>query len=82
MMFATPWFHLDPDLFFTTDVRLDYSLTAVKVRARDGSGDATDLTFFGWNRLIEDEGKAILGECPNIIQHPTRLQTSRTWASA
>ena len=63
-------FDLDPDLFFATDVNLDFSLVAVKERARDGSGDASDLRFFGWNRLIEDEGKAILGECLNIIQHP------------
>jgi endonuclease G, mitochondrial len=66
----TSVFELDPNLFFITDETLDFSLVAVKEKARDGSGDLSDLRFFGWNRLIEDEGKAILGEYMNIIQHP------------
>jgi endonuclease G, mitochondrial len=66
----TSIFDLDPDLFFMTDKELDFSLVAVKEKARDGSGDASNLAFFGWNRLIEEEGKIILGECLNIIQHP------------
>lgn len=66
----TSVFDLDPDLFFMTDKELDFSLVAVKEKARDGSGDTSNLTFFGWNRLIEQEGKIILGESLNIIQHP------------
>ncbi|HEU4510910.1 MAG TPA: endonuclease [Pyrinomonadaceae bacterium] len=66
----TSVFELDPDLFFETDRALDFTLVAVKERARQGSGDVSELRFFGWNRLIEEEGKAILGEFLNIIQHP------------
>lgn len=66
----TSVFDLNPELFFVTDSKLDFTLTAVKEKARDGSGDLSDLRFFGWNRLIEEEGKAILGEYLNIIQHP------------
>lgn len=66
----TSIFELDPDLFFETNIALDFTLVAVKERARAGSGDVSELQFFGWNRLIEEEGKAILGEFLNIIQHP------------
>lgn len=66
----TSVFELDPNLFFITDTTLDFTLVAVKEKARDANGDLGELRFFGWNRLIEDEGKAILGEYMNIIQHP------------
>lgn len=66
----TSVFELDPNVFFITDEKLDFTLVAVKEKARDTSGDLGELRFFGWNRLIEDEGKAILGEYMNIIQHP------------
>lgn len=60
-------FNLDPEAFFVTDRHLDYSLVAVGERSRDDGGT---LDQFGWNRLIEEEGKVILGEYINIIQHP------------
>src|SRR6185295_4321810 len=66
----TSVFELDPNAFFITDTALDFTLVAVKEKAREANGDLGELRFFGWNRLIEDEGKAILGEYMNIIQHP------------
>lgn len=66
----TSVFELDPNVFFITDEALDFTLVGVKEKARDANGDLGELRFFGWNRLIEDEGKAILGEYVNIIQHP------------
>ncbi len=57
-------FSLDPDAFFATDPTLDYSVVAV----RPGSGVA--LASFGFTRLIEQEGKVLVGEYLNIIQHP------------
>lgn len=60
-------FGLEPHAFFLTDARLDYSLVAVGERPRSGGGE---LRQFGWNRLIQDQGKIILGEYVNIIQHP------------
>jgi endonuclease G, mitochondrial len=59
-------FALRPDLFFFTSKELDFSLVAVEERARDG----TPLSEFGFLKLIEAEGKAIIGEYVNIIQHP------------
>ena len=59
-------FDLDPDTFFFTDRRLDYAVVAVRQSADDGRG----LAVFGWTPLIEDEGKAIISQYLNIIQHP------------
>jgi endonuclease G len=56
--------NLDPDTFFATDPTLDYSVVAV----RPSSGEA--LSSFGFTRLIEQEGKVLVGEYLNIIQHP------------
>lgn len=64
---ASVVFDLEPEAFFVTDARLDYSLVAVAEGSI--SGDAA-LGQFGWNRLIEEQGKAIVGEHVNVIQHP------------
>jgi endonuclease G, mitochondrial len=56
-------FGLDPQRLFLADEDLDYALVAV--RANPG-----DLARFGCNRLIQAEGKAIVGDCVTIIQHP------------
>ena len=59
-------FRLRPEQFFLTDRDLDYSLVAVEPRNPRGGV----LEAYGWNRLIEAEGKVILGELLNIVQHP------------
>jgi endonuclease G, mitochondrial len=59
-------YELDPDTFFVTDPELDYTLVAV----RDNLGTQPLVSSFGWNRLIEEQGKVIVGEYVNIIQHP------------
>jgi endonuclease G, mitochondrial len=59
-------FRLDPAALFVTDPALDYTLIGVHPTANDGAS----LTGFGWSRLIAQEGKAILGEALNVIQHP------------
>ncbi|MEH8018923.1 endonuclease [Rheinheimera muenzenbergensis] len=53
---------LIPDEFFATDQHLDYTLVAVR--------ENTTLRGYGWIQLIEDQGKLIVGEWVNIIQHP------------
>ena len=58
---------LEPDKFFLTNQTLDYTLVAVRERSVD---DRVDLKLYGWSRLIADQGKAMLGEALNIIQHP------------
>ena len=59
----TVQFGLDPDQFFLADKILDFALVAVRA-------PEADLVPFGHNRLIADEGKAIVGEFVTIIQHP------------
>jgi endonuclease G len=54
---------LDPDRFFLADRERDFALVAVRA-------PAAELTLFGFNRLIEAEGKAIIGEFVTIVQHP------------
>ena len=56
------FFDLAPEECFLTDPTLDYTLVAV----RPSSG----LSDYGWLRLIEDQGKLMVGEWVNIIQHP------------
>lgn len=56
-------FELDPDRFFLADEDLDFALVAVKA-------PAGQLSRFGFNRLVEAEGKAIVGDFVTIIQHP------------
>jgi endonuclease I/V8-like Glu-specific endopeptidase len=58
-------FDLDPDMFFVTNEHLDYSVVAV----RDNS-QGLPLSSFGRLRMIEEEGKIVLGEPASIIQHP------------
>lgn len=56
-------FALDPRRFFFADEELDFALVAVR-------GSAAELARFGFNRLVEAEGKAIVGEFVTIVQHP------------
>lgn len=59
-------FNLQPEVFFRTDPDLDFTLVAVAEVGASG----TPLSAQGWNQLIPDEGKAIIGQWVNIIQHP------------
>ncbi|HVJ42427.1 MAG TPA: trypsin-like peptidase domain-containing protein [Dongiaceae bacterium] len=64
-------FSLRPGDFFVTSQELDYAVVAVAALAEAtalGSGRA--LTDFGFNAMIEEEGKAIAAQWLNIIQHP------------
>jgi endonuclease G len=60
-------FRLDPERFFLSDERLDFTLVAVEPASADG----TRLTDFGFLKLLADSGKALLGEYVSIIQHPS-----------
>ena len=59
-------FAFDPDAFFLTNKHLDYTLVAVAQ-----SAGSRELGEFGFNQMIEAEGKVLLGEAVNIIQHPS-----------
>lgn len=59
-------FALAPAELFVTDPELDFSVVAVQPQS--AGGDALDR--FGFLRLIEQEGKLVLGELVNVIQHP------------
>jgi V8-like Glu-specific endopeptidase len=65
-LLPTTTFALDPDTFHCADQHLDYAVVAVKPAATNGR----PLCDFGWNPLIEAEGKAIAPQWVNIIQHP------------
>lgn len=56
-------FGFEPATFFVADEQRDFALVAV--RAADG-----DLAEFGFNPLVEAEGKAVVGEFVTIVQHP------------
>ena len=56
-------FRLDPDRFYLADKELDFALVAV-------AADPADLAHFGLNRLLDAEGKAVVGEFVTIVQHP------------
>ncbi|CAN5832062.1 hypothetical protein BH24BAC1_BH24BAC1_26470 [soil metagenome] len=60
------YYDLRPEVFYITNSDLDYSLVALSPLAHD----QTPLSELGHNLLIEEEGKAVLGECVSIIQHP------------
>ncbi len=59
-------FDLEPDTFFETSQKLDFTFVAVAEREEGGAA----LSDFGWLRLIEAQGKIVLGEFVNVIQHP------------
>lgn len=59
-------FALAPTSFFETHAELDFTLVAVEEHSSDGA----ELSPFGWLSLIEAEGKVLVGELVNIIQHP------------
>ena len=63
---STTTFALDPDSFFFADRSLDYAVVAVTPSGTGGR----ELSAYGWNPLIEQEGKAIISQWMNIIQHP------------
>jgi V8-like Glu-specific endopeptidase len=62
----TTTFSFEPNIFFFANQHFDYALVAVQ---RTSSG-GRQLPTFGWNSLIEEEGKAIISQWLNIIQHP------------
>lgn len=59
-------FALAPAQLFVTDAELDFSVVAVEPQSAGGNA----LERFGFLRLIEQEGKVVLGELVNVIQHP------------
>jgi endonuclease G len=56
-LLQTTNFSIDPDTFFFADERLDYAIVAVRETAQNGR-----LSEYGWNPLIEEEGKAIISQ--------------------
>jgi V8-like Glu-specific endopeptidase len=63
----TSTFAIDPTTFHLADRQLDYAVVAIHPSA---AGDGRSLGEFGFNSMIEEEGKAIAAQWVNIIQHP------------
>ena len=59
-------FGLRPDVFFLTDRDLDFALVGVEPRSASG----TALSSFAFCPLIAAEGKIIVRDPVNIVQHP------------
>lgn len=63
-------FRLDPDRFFLADKAHDFALVAVGPSGNETAKNGTALGPFGFCPLVEQEGKILLGNAVNIIQHP------------
>ncbi|RZU74982.1 trypsin-like peptidase [Micromonospora kangleipakensis] len=59
-------YDLDPDGLFVTDVELDFTLVLVS----PGADRQPPGVVFGWNRLVAQLGKILVGEAVNIVGHP------------
>ncbi|MGW0712199.1 endonuclease [Streptomyces sp. NPDC002643] len=59
-------FQLEPHRFFATDRELDFSLVAVAEHGTRGEA----LAPFGRLPLGEEQGRIVIGEFVNIVQHP------------
>lgn len=59
-------FKLLPETFFMTDAVLDFTLVAVA----EISDSGVKARNYGWTQLIGAQGKALIGENVNIVQHP------------
>lgn len=57
---------LEPETFFLTSRELDFTLVAVRESSLSGIG----IGRYGWSPLIGAEGKCLLGDPLNIVQHP------------
>ena len=59
-------FALQPRIFFLNNKELDFALVAVSETTQQGKS----LNEYGYLPLIKEEGKIILKDCVNIVQHP------------
>jgi len=59
-------FDLDPGTLFLTDAEIDASLVAVAPARGVVAGDK-----YGWNKLLKQQGKIVIGEAANVIGHPS-----------
>jgi V8-like Glu-specific endopeptidase len=59
-------FRLEPEKFFYTNEKLDFSLVSVSQK----SSSDNSLSDFKFLKLIKQIGKAVIGEYVSIIQHP------------
>jgi len=60
-------FQFQPERFFISNRPLDFALVAVEAVNADG----LNVESRGWNPLITESGKAIVGDNVNIVQHPS-----------
>ena len=60
-------FLIEPELFYTSNMKLDYALLAVNPVSIDGK---KPLSAFGYHRLVTEGNRIEEGEWITIIQHP------------
>ncbi|WP_051663912.1 phospholipase D-like domain-containing protein [Dyadobacter crusticola] len=66
---ASDLFRLEPTTFFVADEELDYAIVAVAPISSAGR----PLSEYGFNTLIREEGKTIISQWLNVIEHPNGL---------
>jgi endonuclease G, mitochondrial len=59
-------YRLEPGTLFLTDEEIDASLVAVAPTDGVPAGDR-----HGWNRLLAQQGKIVVGEAANVVGHPS-----------
>jgi endonuclease G, mitochondrial len=57
---------LEPERFWHTDSKLDFSIVALRKSGRSTNG----AEGLGWHPMISQQGKIRIGDPVNIIQHP------------
>ncbi len=65
-LLPSPKFRIDPQLFFATDESLDFTIAGVSPT----SDLQRTIGEYPWVQLIPEVGKADVGDCVNVIQHP------------
>jgi len=58
-------YSLAPEKFFLTNEEYDFTLVAVS-----NSAESPLIETFGWHALLDVQGKILIGQPVNIIQHP------------
>jgi V8-like Glu-specific endopeptidase len=62
-------YSLEPTTFFVTDEELDYTIIAVAATSNNGR----PIADYGFNSLIREEGKTIISQWLNVVEHPNGL---------
>lgn len=69
VLMPTQLYQLDPSNFYFSDEDLDYAIIAVLPYSNNNK----PISEYGFNKLIKDQGKTIISQWLNIIEHPNGM---------